>query len=72
MLNLGQKVERSSGLLAGEQATIEQNPETMTYLQASAEYGVEYWIRYKRDGVHLPNRAILTPHWVGAEEIVPR
>lgn len=57
----GTKVEITQGVLKGEKATVEVNPETGTRSQVW-EGDTEVWIRYEKDGQTV-NRAILTPRW---------
>lgn len=58
---VGTKVEITSGVLKGERATVEINPETGKRSQRDGDC-VEVWIRYEKDGQTV-KKAILTPHW---------
>jgi len=61
----GTRVEIASGILKGEKATVEINPESGSHIMRYRG-DTEVWIRYDRDGEHLgPTKgyAILNPQW---------
>ena len=67
-LRSGARVKVIQGVLKGEYATIEENPDTQSFIQGSKDYGIEVWIRYEKDGVRV-GRAILNPQWIDIELI---